>query len=83
MSPEFEEGEIVVIEPGAYCEDGSYVIALHEEEYIFRRLSVKEDKLLLHPVNPSYPDIELSDRLAIKGKVVSKAGQDRQRKSYL
>ena len=36
MEPEFKEGEVLVIEPGANYRDGSYVIAYHNDEYIFR-----------------------------------------------
>ena len=38
MAPEFNEGEIIIIEPEGLASDGSYVIAWHEETWIFRQL---------------------------------------------
>ena len=42
MEPEFMEGEIIVVEPEGLATDGSYVVAFHNEEYIFRQLVKRE-----------------------------------------
>ena len=38
MAPEFNEGEIIIIEPEGLARDGSYVLAWHGEEWTFRQL---------------------------------------------
>lgn len=73
MEPEFVDGEILVIEPDAPVEDGSYVIGWLNEELIFRQL--KRDAhggWLLHPLNPAYPDAAISGLDAIRGLVTHK-----------
>lgn len=84
MAPEFTEGEVIVIEPGSSCETGSYVIALHEDEYVFRMLSIDNDQLYLRPLNTDYPAIKIDYKSQIKGRIISKSsGKGRQIKSYL
>ena len=38
MAPEFLEGEIIIIEPEGLAKDGSYVLAMHQQEWTFRQL---------------------------------------------
>lgn len=84
MEPEFTEGEIVVIEPNKSREHGVYVIAFHENEYIFRQLILQHDKWHLQPLNDEYPTVQISDSDSIKGRIVSKSsGKGRQIKTYL
>lgn len=84
MEPEFLEGDVVVIEPGAYYRDGSYVIAWHNEEYILRQLRAVNDKLFITPLNPKYVSEELSGPEAIKGVITQRKrpGNRRDRKNY-
>jgi phage repressor protein C with HTH and peptisase S24 domain len=84
MYPEFRQGEIIVIEPGACCDDGAYVVALHDGEYIFRQLLVEHSRMYLRPLNDAYPTLRISDLNQIKGRIISKSsGRRQQRKSYL
>lgn len=69
MEPEFQEGDVVVIEPGAHYRDGSYVIAYHNDEYILRQLRVINDRLYLTPLNPAYVSEQLDGPDAIKGVI--------------
>lgn len=83
MEPEFKEGDVIVVEPGATAENGAYVVALHADEYVFRRLVFRRGKCYLEPLNQRYSPTEI--RLSmVKGRVVSKSnGRGRQIKSYL
>jgi DNA polymerase V len=84
MEPEFSEGDIIIIEPGVPVDDGCYVVAEHDGEYVFRRLCIEHDKWCLKPLNPEYPAMEVPGREAIKGRIISKSnGRGRQRKRYL
>jgi len=84
MEPEFLDGDVVVIEPGANYRDGSYVIAYHNEEYIFRQLKVSNDHLYLMPLNPNYVTHQLNGPEAIKGVITQKKrpGNRKDRKNY-
>ena len=72
MQPEFEEGEIIVVEPEGLAKDGSYVIAFHNEEYTFRQLLKRDAGWALHALNPAYPDHPIADLTCIKGVVILK-----------
>ena len=43
MAPEFVDGCIIIIDPSGIVKDGSYVLARHNDEYIFRQLVFGED----------------------------------------
>lgn len=92
MLPEFEAGEIIVVEPEGLAKDGSYVIAyLHwvereDERYIFRQLVKHPEGWMLKPLNPLYPNIPIdSVESVVKGVVVQKKkpGRRRAMKSYV
>ena len=72
MLPEFEEGEIIVVEPSGLVKDGSYVVAFVNEEYIFRQVVKHGDGWMLKPLNPIYPNIPIADIDAAKGVVIMK-----------
>ncbi len=97
MQPEFEAGEIIVVEPEGVARDGSFVIAYLEhaeredEKYIFRQLvKGREDGdggegWMLKPLNPLYPNIAIDDiRSVVKGVVImkKKPGRRRAMKEY-
>lgn len=92
MLPEFEEGEILVIEPEGLAKDGSFVIAYIEaaekedEKYIFRQLVKHPEGWMLKPLNVLYPNIPI-DRIegVVKGVVImkKKPGRRRAMKEYV
>lgn len=81
MAPEFNEGEIIVIEPGGALRDGSYVLARDAGEYVFRQLLARADGgWTLHPLNPAWPDRPLAEGLAaVHGVIIQKAVPGRRR----
>jgi phage repressor protein C with HTH and peptisase S24 domain len=84
MEPEFNEGDVLVIEPSVLVDDGCYVVAEHEGEYVFRQLTIEENKWYLKPLNSKYPDLQITGVEAIRGRIISKSnGRGRQRKRYL
>lgn len=81
MTPEFIEGEIIVIEMGIPASDGAFVIGTANDEFIFRQL--KRDAQggwWLHALNPAYPDIAIPGLTSLKGVVTQKRNA-RSRKS--
>lgn len=84
MLPEFEEGEIIVIEPEGLARDESYVIAFVNDEYIFRQLIKHPEGWMLKPLNPVYPNIPIDSLDVVKGVIIlkKKPGKRSQQKSY-
>jgi SOS-response transcriptional repressor LexA len=84
MTPEFEDGCVIVIDPSGMIESGSYVLAVHDEEYIFRQLIIDEPRYYLKPLNEGYEVLEIPGIDAVKGVIVQKAGtRRRHRKHYV
>ncbi len=84
MLPEFEEGEIIIIEPEGLANNGSYVVAWHKDEYIFRQLVQHEQRWYLKPLNDLYPTDEVSGLEVVKGVITQKKkpGKRSSMKSY-
>ena len=85
MVPEFEEGEIIVIEPDGALRDGSFVLAQLDGEWLFRQLRREGEGWRLHALNPAFAPWSLPDLAAVRGVVIQKArpGRRRASKSYL
>ena len=88
MAPEFNAGEIIIIEPGGALADGAYVLAQLGGEWIFRQLRRRGEGWALHALNPArpdLPDLPLPDLAAVRGVIIQKAvpGRRRLSKSYL
>lgn len=81
MEPEFNEGEIIIIEPEGALRDGAYVLAQHREEWIFRQLCRDGARWRLHALNPAFADIALSDLSGVRGVIIQKALPGRRRAS--
>jgi phage repressor protein C with HTH and peptisase S24 domain len=85
MEPEFNEGEILVIEMGGQPYEGAYVIATEDDEPTFRQL--KRDAQggwLLHALNPVFPDAPIASLEAVRGVITQKkkAGSRKSVKFY-
>jgi DNA polymerase V len=83
MAPEFNEGEIIVIEPGPRIIEGSYVLAFYDEEYIFRQLIKTEAGWHLHALNDGYPDVPIADLSSIRGLITQKSRPGRRSASKI
>lgn len=85
MTPEFLEGEIIIIEPEGLAQHGAYVLAWHHEEWTFRQLLQAGASWVLHPLNPAFPDAPLADLSAVRGVIIQKAlpGRRRASKHYI
>jgi len=86
MAPEFEPGEIIVVEPEGLAKDGSFVIAYlpwveqEDERYIFRQLVKHPEGWMLKPLNPLYENIPIdSIESVVKGVVIQKKKPGRRR----
>lgn len=85
MLPEFEDGDIIVVEPEGLARDGSFVVAYHNDEYTFRQLRIQDGRHSLHALNEKYPSEEIAGIEAVKGVVIQKTkpGKRKTSKSYV
>ncbi|MFA6311834.1 MAG: S24 family peptidase [Sterolibacterium sp.] len=85
MLPEFEDGDVVVIEPAGLAQEGSFVLAYRNKEWLFRQLVKNGRQWLLHAVNPAYPDLPIATLEAVRGVIIqkSKPGRRRSIKRYV
>lgn len=75
METEFHEGEIIIVDHHIKPEHDDFVVVKNDEGGItFKQLKKYGKTRVLHPLNPRYPDIELSSshKYRIIGKVVKK-----------
>jgi len=79
MEPEFRDGEIIVIEPDGLAVEGSYVLARHDDEWVFRQLAKEGALWLLRPLNAAWPAVPIADLSAVHGVVIQKAVPGRRR----
>jgi len=79
MAPEFEHGDIVIIEPDGVATDGAFVLAFAGGEWIFRRLLRGDRGWRLQAVNAAYPPIELPDLSTVRGVIIQKSRPGRRR----
>jgi DNA polymerase V len=77
MIPEFVEGHVIIIDPDGIVKNGSFVLAVYQEEYIFRQLVIVNEKYFLKPLNHLYPTLEISGLDAVKGVIIQRAGRRR------
>jgi SOS-response transcriptional repressor LexA len=84
MSPEFNEGHIIIIDPNGLVKSGSYVLAMYQGEYIFRQLRLEDEHFWLQPLNAHYPTVEITGLGDVKGVIVQRAGKNRrEHKQYV
>ena len=81
MAPEFNHGEIIIVEPDGALRDGSFVLAQLQGEWTFRQLCLREGGWVLHALNPQREDQPLADLTAVHGVVIQKAVPGRRKLS--
>lgn len=85
MAPEFNDGEILIIEPDGALRDGSYVLAQVAGDWTFRQLRRAGGEASaawsLHALKPGLPVHPLPDLAAVHGVVIQKAVPGRRRLS--
>jgi SOS-response transcriptional repressor LexA len=83
MAPEFVDGAIIVIDPSGVVKDGSYVLARHNDEYIFRQLIFGEGVYYLKTLAEGHEPIEIPDLVAVEGVIIQQGARRKaDRKHY-
>jgi len=73
MAPEFEHGDVIIIEPDAEVHEGCFVLALSGREWLFRQLQRENEDWRLCALNPRFASVALPDRSLIRGVVIQKS----------
>jgi len=86
MEPEFKKDCIIIIDPSGLAVHGAFVIALVENGYIFRQLSIEDGRYFIQPLNEAYMHEKREISLnAIEGVIIQQAapnGRRKDRKKY-
>jgi SOS-response transcriptional repressor LexA len=83
MVPEFQDGSIIIIDPTGVLKDGSYVVAIHNDEYVFRQYRKYEDRHFLRPLNEEYETVEIEGTKDVKGIIIQQqAGKRRKDRKF-
>ena len=77
MAPEFKDGCIIIIDPSGIVSDGSFVLARHNDEYIFRQLVYGDGVYYLKTLQEGHETIELQSLTAVEGVITQRAGRRR------
>ncbi len=76
MSPEFKEGDVLIVNPNLEAQSGDYVIAklTDDNEATFKKLVIHDRLIILRPLNAAYDDVVVTDssKVEIVGKVVER-----------
>jgi DNA polymerase V len=78
MSPEFEDGHIIIIDPGGQLKTGCFVVARAEGDVILRQLMIEGDDYRLRSSKVGNVDIVLNRaHCDLLGVVSQRAGKRR------
>ena len=78
MAPEFVDGNIIIVDPGGKISSGCYVIARHQDEMIFRQLTIEQNTFSLRALDSSLDEIKLPQGIEdIVGVVSQRSGSRR------
>ena len=77
MSPEFEDGHIIIVDPGVPVVHGAYVVIDYAGETTFRQFVIKDERKFLKALNQSFPAIEIEQEYTVRGVVVQRGGRRR------
>jgi DNA polymerase V len=84
MEPEFQDGHIIIVDPGMPLSDGAYVVIDYNGDTTLRQWAVEGEKKYLKALNDEYPAVEIIGHFHLHGVVVQRAtpGRRRDRKNY-
>lgn len=83
MAPEFEDGNIIIVDPSVPLYDGAYAVIDYGGEIIFSQYRHYAQRQWLEYLNLDSPPIELRPPFEVKGVVVQKTtGRRKDHKHY-
>ena len=73
MEPEFDDGDVIVVEPEGLATDGSFVVAAVDDGWTLRQLVRADAGWQLRALNPAYPAAAIADLAPVRGVVIQKS----------
>jgi len=77
MLPEFEDGHIIVVDPGFPVLNGVYIVVEHQNEVLFGQYFKGGARETIKYLNPEWNPIDVSDGFKVKGVVTQRNGRRR------
>ncbi len=79
MQPEFDDGDIVIIEPEGLANDGAYVLAHWRDDWMLRQLVRLDGGWALRTLDENEPAESIPDLTPVRGVVIQKSRPGRRR----
>ena len=83
MAPEFEEGDVIVVEPGGLARDGSYVVAFAGGDWTLRRVQACGPAWRLVALDARWPATDVPDLACVRGVVIQRSTPGRRERTKL
>jgi len=77
MTPEFEDGHIIIVDPGMPVVSGAYVVIDYDGDTTFRQFVIEGEQRFLKALNQNYEVVEIVSEYTVRGVVVQRAGRRR------
>ena len=82
MSPEFEDGHIIVVDPGYPLLSGCYAVVVNHEEALFGLYRNDESGCRIEYLNPMNEPVVLDANFQVKGIITQRNGRRRKDTKY-
>ncbi|MGE0312341.1 MAG: S24 family peptidase [Lautropia sp.] len=79
MRPEFDDGDVVIIEPGGLAADGAFVLARCGDGWGLRLLTREGEGWTLSMLDGAEPPVAIADLSSVRGVVIQKSKPGRRR----
>lgn len=81
MEPEFNDGHIIIVDPGMPAADGAFVVVDYDGDTTLRQIKIDGTRRHLEPLNENYESVEITGPCHIRGVVIQRATPGRRRES--
>jgi phage repressor protein C with HTH and peptisase S24 domain len=77
MEPEFQDGHIILVDPGFPLLDGVYAVIKNSGEFIFGQYSKDDSGSWIRYLNPDFEAVKLEADFEVKGVITQRNGRKR------
>jgi len=77
MEPEFQDGHIILVDPGYPLLEGVYAVIKNSGEYIFGQFYKDGSEGWIRYLNPDFEAVKLESGFEVKGVVTQRNGRKR------
>jgi len=77
MEPEFQDGHIILVDPGYPLLEGVYAVIKNNGEYIFGQFYKDDSEGWVRYLNPDFEAVKLESGFEVKGVVTQRNGRKR------